>query len=68
MLGTADGLDTTSACTAKGWVWVEGEMWLSAAGHTRHLCAGDRFELDRDVPHAERYGAAGAAYRVARRS
>lgn len=47
---------------------VEGEMWLSVGGATRHLRPGDRFELDRDVPHAERYGAAGAAYWVARRN
>jgi hypothetical protein len=46
---------------------VRGEMWLSVGEHTRHLAAGDRFELDRGVPHAERYGAQGAVYWVARR-
>lgn len=45
-----------------------GEMWLTVGGATQHLRAGDPFELDRDVPHAERYGAEGAAYWVARRN
>lgn len=47
---------------------VRGEMWLTVGDTTRHLLAGDRFELDRDVPHAERYGDEGAAFWVARRS
>jgi hypothetical protein len=47
---------------------VQGEMWLTVGGDTRHLRAGDRFELERDVPHAERYGSAGATYWVARRN
>jgi AraC-like protein len=46
---------------------TEGEMWLSCQGETRHLRPGDRFELERDVPHAERYGPQGATYWVARR-
>jgi hypothetical protein len=46
---------------------VNGEMWLTVAGRTRHLLAGDTFELDREVPHAERYGSAGATYWAARR-
>jgi hypothetical protein len=29
---------------------------------------GDQFTLDHDVPHAERYGADGASYWVARRN
>jgi quercetin dioxygenase-like cupin family protein len=60
-------LDTHTHPFAVQALVVEGEMWLSVAGQTRHLRPGDRFELDRDVPHAERYGAAGAAYWVARR-
>lgn len=48
-------------------VVTRGEMWLTVDGHTRHLRPGDRFELERDRPHAERYGAEGATYRVARR-
>jgi len=48
-------------------VVVEGEMWLTVGGETRHLQAGEGFELARDVPHAERYGSEGAAYWVARR-
>jgi quercetin dioxygenase-like cupin family protein len=47
---------------------VQGEMWLTARGATRHLRPGETFELDRDEPHAERYGAAGATYWVARRN
>lgn len=46
---------------------TQGQMWLSMHGQTRELRPGDRFELDRDVPHAERYGPEGATYWVARR-
>ena len=45
---------------------VQGEMWLTVCDRVQHLRAGDRFELDREVPHAERYGAEGATYWVAR--
>ncbi|KXB32557.1 AraC family transcriptional regulator [Dechloromonas denitrificans] len=47
---------------------VDGEMWLSVGPETRHLNAGDTFELAREVPHAERYGEHGACYWVARRN
>ena len=47
---------------------VEGEMWLTVDGVTRHLQPGDRFDLAREVPHAERYGPQGATYWVARRT
>jgi mannose-6-phosphate isomerase-like protein (cupin superfamily) len=47
---------------------VQGELWLTVGTETRHLSTGDTFELDADVPHAERYGAAGATYWVARRN
>ena len=47
---------------------VEGEMWLSVGQETRHLLAGDEFALERDVPHAERYGTEGSTYWVARRN
>jgi len=46
---------------------VQGEMWLSVGDDVRHLKPGDEFALDREVPHAERYGADGATYWVARR-
>ena len=46
---------------------TEGEMWLVVAGEERHLLPGDEFSLERDVPHAERYGAQGATYWAARR-
>lgn len=47
---------------------VRGGMRLTVDGDTRHLQPGDTFELERDVPHAERYGSAGATYWVARRN
>lgn len=47
---------------------VRGDLWLTANGVTRHLRAGDRFSLDPEVPHAERYGSEGATFWVARRS
>lgn len=46
---------------------VQGEFWLTVGDGTRHLRAGDSFSLDAEVPHAERYGDAGATYWVARR-
>jgi quercetin dioxygenase-like cupin family protein len=46
---------------------VQGEMWLSAGGRTRHLRPGDRFELEHAAVHAERYGSEGATYWAARR-
>ena len=49
-------------------VVVHGEMWLSCEGRTMHLRLGEHFTLAREVPHAERYGAEGAAYWVARRN
>jgi quercetin dioxygenase-like cupin family protein len=51
---------------------VNGELWLSvgsgAEKHTQHLTAGQRFELARNIPHDERYGAEGATFWVARRA
>jgi quercetin dioxygenase-like cupin family protein len=47
---------------------VQGELWLTLGERVRHLKAGDRFEVDADVPHAERYGAEGATFWVARRN
>ena len=49
-------------------VVTQGEMWLTCQGKTRHLRTGDQFALDRDLPHAERYGPEGAAYWVARKN
>ena len=46
---------------------VAGEMWLTVGYDVRHLRPGDEFALERDVSHAERYGAEGATYWVARR-
>jgi quercetin dioxygenase-like cupin family protein len=60
-------LDTHTHDFAVRALVTQGEFWLNCDGHTRHLRAGDRFTLERDVPHAERYGADGAAYWVARR-
>jgi hypothetical protein len=46
---------------------VEGSLLLTVGEQTRHLQAGDCFELDADVPHAEHCGAEGARCWVARR-
>jgi quercetin dioxygenase-like cupin family protein len=46
---------------------VSGEMWLTVGGHTVHLKPGSTFELDAQVPHAERYGEQGTTYWVGRR-
>ena len=46
---------------------VDGEMWLQVGDDVRHLRPGDEFALEREVPHAERYGEQGATYWVARR-
>jgi hypothetical protein len=61
-------LDTHTHSFAVKALVVGGEMWLSVGDQTRHLASGDEFELDRDVPHAERYGSEGATYWVARRN
>jgi len=50
------------------WAQVSrGEMWLTVDGQTQHLLPGAQFTLDAHQPHAERYGADGATYWVARR-
>lgn len=52
-------------------VWAQvsrGEMWLTMDGKTRHLKVGDQFSVRGGTPHAERYGADGASYWVARRN
>ncbi|MEO5844644.1 MAG: AraC family transcriptional regulator [Caldimonas sp.] len=46
---------------------VAGDLWLTEGDATRHLRPGDRFEVAAAVPHAERYGAAGATVWAARR-
>ena len=61
-------LDTHVHAFAVKAIVVSGEMWLTQGETTRHLRTGETFELDHGVPHAERYGAAGAVYWVARRS
>ena len=47
---------------------TRGDVWLSVGEGTRHLQAGHRFELEREVAHAERYGSDGATFWVARRN
>ncbi len=49
-------------------VVVAGQMCLSVGGSERALTVGDSFVLDANVPHAERYGPAGASYWVARKN
>jgi quercetin dioxygenase-like cupin family protein len=61
-------LDTHTHPFAVHAILTRGEMWLTMQGQTRHLKRGDIFELDRDVPHDERYGAEGATYWVARKN
>jgi hypothetical protein len=61
-------LDTHTHSFAVKALVVAGEMWLSVGDQTRHLVGGDEFELERDMPHAERYGSEGATYWVARRN
>jgi quercetin dioxygenase-like cupin family protein len=51
---------------ARGLV-VAGEFWLTVGGQTRHLLAGDRFEVPSGTPHVERYGPQGATFWAARR-
>jgi quercetin dioxygenase-like cupin family protein len=47
---------------------VRGEVWLQCGDETTHVPAGQGFELARGLPHAERYGAEGATFWVARRN
>ncbi|WP_418315169.1 cupin domain-containing protein [Piscinibacter sakaiensis] len=50
-------------------LFVQGEMWLTEQdGPTRRLVPGDRFHLQANVPHDERYGPEGGTYWVARRN
>ena len=48
-------------------VITQGEMWLTCEGSTLHLAVGSTFTLAPEMPHAERYGAEGATFWVARR-
>lgn len=61
-------LDTHSHPFAVRAQVTRGEMWLTMDGKTQHLVVGSTFELDRDVPHEERYGPKGASYWVARKA
>jgi quercetin dioxygenase-like cupin family protein len=60
-------LDTHTHPFAVSALVVQGEVWLTCGDQTRHLHAGDTFELDKDTPHAERYGPEGAVFWAARR-
>ena len=46
---------------------VSGSLALEIDGETRHLVAGDAFQLAANVPHSEVYGPNGATVWVARR-
>ena len=46
---------------------TQGEMWMTCRGETRHLTVGGTFEMQQHEPHAERYGAEGATFWVARK-
>ena len=60
-------LDTHSHPFAVKAVVMQGEMWLSHDGATRHLRPGDGFTLAHEAPHAERDGTDGATFWAARR-
>ena len=60
-------IDTHTHAFAVKALVVQGELWLTVGADTKHLRAGDPFELPREVPHAERYGPEGATFWVARR-
>ncbi len=47
---------------------VQGEFWLRCGDQTRHIVAGERFELAMGEPHDERYGPGGAVFWVGRRN
>jgi hypothetical protein len=47
-------------------VVVRGEFWLTIGGQTRHLQAGDSFQVARDILHSEKYGPQGATFWAAR--
>jgi hypothetical protein len=60
-------LDTHTHPFAVRALVVAGEMWLGCGEETRHLVAGDRFEIGFEQPHTERYGSDGAVFWAARR-
>ena len=37
-------------------VVIQGDMWQSCAGTTRHITPGGTFSVPKNTPHAERYG------------
>jgi len=45
---------------------ASGEYWLTVGQEVKHLKAGDKFRLARNVPHEELYGPQGATVWVAR--
>lgn len=61
-------LDTHTHPFAVKALMVKGEMWLTVGDATQHLRPGDTFALEREVPHAERYGSEGATFWAARRN
>jgi quercetin dioxygenase-like cupin family protein len=61
-------LDTHTHAFAVEALVVQGEMWLTVGDQVRHLKPGDEFALEREAPHAERYGPEGATYWAARRN
>lgn len=60
-------LDTHTHPFAVKALVTRGEMWLTVGHAVRHLQPGDRFEVGREEPHAERYGSDGATFWAARR-
>jgi quercetin dioxygenase-like cupin family protein len=60
-------LDTHTHPFAIDALVVRGEFTLGCGGTQRLVRAGEHFELEREVPHSERYGPEGATFWVARR-
>ena len=45
---------------------IEGDLWLTVEGKTRHLLPGDSFHVPALVSHKEKYGPEGCVFWVAR--
>ena len=45
---------------------IEGELWLTVEGKTRHLLPGDSFHVSALISHKEKYGPEGCVFWVAK--
>jgi quercetin dioxygenase-like cupin family protein len=46
---------------------IEGSMTITCDGVTRELCAGERFDIDANVPHESVVGPSGVRYLAGRK-